>query len=311
MDSELSAPPGKARRRRGQCAATHAPDNSARPAHRDGYKRPVPEGHTIHRLAGRHRELFAGRAVTVSSPQGRFADGARRVDGRVLLDTSAHGKHLLHHYEGDVTLHVHLGLYGKFTDGEGDAPPPVGEVRLRMANPAHWLDLRGPTACELLDPLQVEALHARLGPDPLAEEDDGGVGAFTAIKRSDRPLMALLMDQSVVAGAGLIYVTEALFRAGLRPTVPGRRLTRRRWDAIWQDLRVLMRSGVADGRIDTVRDLHTPEAMGRAPRVDRHGGEVYVYRRAGLPCLVCGTPVRTAELSARNAYWCPVCQATR
>ena len=42
------------------------------------------------------------------------------------------------------------------------------------------------------------------------------------------------------------------------------------------------------GRIDTVRPEHTPEAMGRPPRVDRHGGEVYVYRRAGQPCLVCG-----------------------
>ncbi len=52
---------------------------------------------------------------------------------------------------------------------------------------------------------------------------------------------------------------------------------------------VLLRLGVQDGRIDTVHDEHLPEAMGRAPRVDRHGGGVYVYRRAGLPCLVCGT----------------------
>ncbi|MEV0567088.1 DNA-formamidopyrimidine glycosylase family protein [Dactylosporangium sp. NPDC050588] len=271
----------------------------------------MPEGHTIHRLAERHRKLFAGRPVAVSSPQGRFAAGAAQVDGRVLLDTAAHGKHLLHQYEGDVTLHVHLGLYGKFTDGDGDPPPAVGEVRLRMANGEHWLDLRGPTACELLDPFQVDALHARLGPDPLAEEDDGGVKAFKAIKKSDRPLMALLMDQSIVAGAGLIYVTEALFRAGLRPTVAGRRLTRPRWDAIWQDLRTLMRTGVEDGRIDTVHSIHLPEAMGRAPRVDRHGGEVYVYRRTNQPCLVCGTPVQTAEVNARNAYWCRVCQRTR
>ncbi|MET7425334.1 DNA-formamidopyrimidine glycosylase family protein [Dactylosporangium sp. NPDC005555] len=271
----------------------------------------MPEGHTIHRLAELHRKRFAGRAVAVSSPQGRFADGAARVDGLVLLGTAAHGKHLLHRYEGDITLHVHLGLYGKFTDGDGDPPPAVGEVRLRMTNGEHWLDLRGPTACELLDPLQVEALHARLGPDPLADTDDGGLKAFAAIKRSQRPLMALLMDQSIVAGAGLIYVTEALFRAGLRPTVAGRRLTRSRWNAIWQDLRMLMRTGVQDGRIDTVRSAHLPEAMGRAPRVDRHGGEVYVYRRTNQPCLVCGTPVHTAELNARNAYWCPVCQATR
>nr|WP_246211373.1 zinc finger domain-containing protein [Phytoactinopolyspora alkaliphila] len=49
--------------------------------------------------------------------------------------------------------------------------------------------------------------------------------------------------------------------------------------------------------------------MGRAPREDAHGGEVYVYRRAGLPCHVCGTEVRTREAAARNLFWCPTCQA--
>jgi endonuclease-8 len=48
--------------------------------------------------------------------------------------------------------------------------------------------------------------------------------------------------------------------------------------------------------------------MGRAPRVDDHGGEVYVYRRTGQACHVCGEAVRTAELAARNLFWCPGCQ---
>ena len=53
---------------------------------------------------------------------------------------------------------------------------------------------------------------------------------------------------------------------------------------------------------------HTPEAMNRAPRVDDHGGEVYVYRRHGQPCHVCGTRVRTEVLAGRNLFWCPRCQ---
>jgi endonuclease-8 len=69
-----------------------------------------------------------------------------------------------------------------------------------------------------------------------------------------------------------------------------------------------MRDGVRVGRIDTVRPEHDPEVTGRAPRVDRHGGEVYVYRRAGQPCHVCGTPVATKELAGRNLFWCPTCQ---
>jgi formamidopyrimidine-DNA glycosylase len=77
---------------------------------------------------------------------------------------------------------------------------------------------------------------------------------------------------------------------------------------MWDDLVALMREGVRTGRIDTVHTDHTPEAMGRPPRVDDHGGEVYVYRRNGRPCYVCGSAVRTEELGGRNLFWCPRCQ---
>ncbi len=267
----------------------------------------MPEGHTIHRLAARHRALFAGHPVSVASPQGRFAAGAAALDGRTLLDTDAYGKHLLHHYAGEQTVHIHLGLYGKFTDGAGAPPDPVGLIRLRLAGNGHWLDLRGPTACEVYDPAQVAALRARLGPDPLRDDADPD-RAWTRIKSSTKTLFALLMDQSVIAGSGLIYTTEVLFRAGLAPGTPGCALTAAGFADLWDDLRALMKEGVANGRIDTVHVAHTPEAMRRAPRVDRHGGEVYVYRRAGLPCLICGTPVARGELAARNLHWCPTCQ---
>jgi endonuclease-8 len=184
-------------------------------------------------------------------------------------------------------------------------------VRLRLASRAHWLDLRGPSTCELLAPPEVATLHARLGADPL-REDAGGPGkieaAYARIRRSPTPLGTLLLDQSVIAGAGLIYVVEVLFRAGIHPTAPGRTLDPDGWEALWTDLRALMREGFARGRIDTVHTAHTPEAMRRAPRMDRHGGEVYVYRRPGLPCLVCRTPVERGVLAGRNCYWCPTCQ---
>jgi endonuclease-8 len=267
----------------------------------------MPEGHTIHRLATRHRELFAGARPGASSPQGRFADGASAISGQVLVDTEAYGKHLLHHYRPDRTLHVHLGLYGRFTDGAGRPPPPVGEVRLRLSTRRHWLDLRGPAACEVLSPPEVAALRERLGADPLREDADPD-RAYARIRRSGKALTALLLDQSIVAGAGLIYVTEILFRTRIRPTLPGRSLDPANWQKIWTDLRFLMREGVRTGRIDTVDNAHTPESMGRPPRVDRHGGEVYVYRRAGQPCLVCGAGVSASTLAGRNTYWCRTCQ---
>ncbi|MER5703850.1 DNA-formamidopyrimidine glycosylase family protein [Micromonospora sp. NPDC002296] len=267
----------------------------------------MPEGHTIHRLAARHAELFAGDKVQAASPQGRFAEGAARLSGTVLDDTEAYGKHLLHHYAHELTLHVHLGLYGRVTDGPGEPPPPVGQVRLRLTSDAYWLDLRGPTACELLTPHEVVALRDRLGPDPLRADADPA-RAYARISRSPTPLAALLLDQSVVAGTGLIFVTEALFRAGLPPLLPGRALTPALWRELWADLVDLMTRAVEVGRIDTVRDAHLPEATGRAPRVDRHGGEVYVYRRPGQPCHVCGDEVLRGTLTGRNLYWCPTCQ---
>ncbi|MFC6014705.1 Fpg/Nei family DNA glycosylase [Plantactinospora solaniradicis] len=270
----------------------------------------MPEGHTIYRLAARHQAMFAGEKVLASSPQGRFAEGAALLSGAVLDRTEAYGKHLLHHYDGGQALHVHLGLYGKFADGDGEPPAPVGQVRLRLTTDLHWLDLRGPTACELLSPPEVEALQARLGADPLRADADPDE-AYARIRRSPTPLFALLLDQSIVAGTGLIFVTEVLFRAGLRPTTPGRELSPEGWRKIWADLVELMGTAVGTGQIDTVYDRHLPEAMGRPPRIDRHGGEVYVYRRAAQPCHVCGAGILRADLAGRNSYWCPTCQPAR
>ncbi len=119
------------------------------------------------------------------------------------------------------------------------------------------------------------------------------------------------MDQRVLAGVGNIFRAESLFRARLHPLTPGERISKRRWNALWTDLVALMAYGVETGRIDTVRPEHEPEAMGRDPRVDKHGGEVYVYRRAGQACHVCGTRVKSQVLEGRNLYWCSVCQRRR
>ncbi|MFJ5612217.1 Fpg/Nei family DNA glycosylase [Streptomyces sp. NPDC093221] len=267
----------------------------------------MPEGHTIHRLAADHRERFGGGAVRASSPQGKFSDSAALVDRQVLESAEAHGKHLFLGFGATGWVHIHLGLIGKVTFGDGKAPPPTDTVRLRLANRAHWADLRGPAACELITEPEKRAIHDRLGPDPLRPGDDPE-RAWQRLSRSRISVAALLMDQKVIAGVGNVYRAEVLFRHGVDPFLPGRELPRQRWDAMWSDLVTLMREGVRTNRIDTVRPEHTPEAMGRPPRQDDHGGEVYVYRRTGQPCLVCGTGISTRPLAARNLFWCPVCQ---
>ncbi|MFF3907088.1 Fpg/Nei family DNA glycosylase [Streptomyces sp. NPDC001848] len=267
----------------------------------------MPEGHTIHRLARDYAARFAGGAVTVTSPQGKFADAAALLDGAELHTADAHGKHLFLGFRGADWVHIHLGLFGKVTFGDAPAPPPTDTVRLRLANPTAYVDLRGPTTCTLVTEEEKTAIHGRLGPDPLRADADPEA-AHRRVRRSRTSIAALLMDQKVIAGVGNVYRAEVLFRHGIDPYRPGRDITPAEWDAIWADLVALMREGVRTNRIDTVRPEHTPEAMGRPPRVDDHGGEVYVYRRAGLPCHLCGGEIRTASLAARNLFWCPGCQ---
>ncbi|MFT4188870.1 MAG: Fpg/Nei family DNA glycosylase [Aeromicrobium sp.] len=271
----------------------------------------MPEGHTLHRLAADLTEAFAGRRVRSSSPQGRFAAG--RIDGRRLDVSEAWGKHLFVGVE-DVPwkVHVHLGLYGSLRLMPGGRHDVVGQVRWRLtasarSGPPVTADLRGPTVCEIVTPPGMDAVLDRLGPDPLRADADPE-RAFARMRRSRRPVAALLLDQSVLAGVGNVYRAEVLFRHGVDPLLPGNGLDHATWQAIWDDLVALMRVGVERNRIDTVRPEHEPEAMGRPPRVDDHGGEVYVYRRDGQPCWVCGTPVSTSDLDGRRLFWCRVCQ---
>ena len=279
----------------------------------------MPEGHTLHRLATALDRTFAGHPVRVSSPQGRFADSAALLDGRVVQRAESWGKHLWVHFDGEDLVHVHLGLYGRFdvVTEATSVPAPVGQVRLRLvraggpdAEPTAtaYADLRGATACELHTAQQRQAVVDRLGPDPLRPDADPDL-AFARIRRSRAPIAGLLMDQSVVAGVGNVYRAELLYRHRTDPFRPGTTIRAGRWQAMWEDLVELMADGVRSGRIDTVRaedltDAEQAEWLDPAPR----RGHSYVYRRAGEPCRVCGTRVRTRELQGRHLYWCSRCQ---
>jgi len=267
----------------------------------------MPEGHTLHKLAHDLSDLFGGQVVRVGSPQGRFTDSAALLDGTVLVGADAVGKHLFVEFQAGPFVHGHLGLIGKFDVYAVPPGLPVGQVRLRIATDRGHADLRGAHTCELVTQEQIDQIMSKAGPDPLREQQDPD-RAWAKIHRSGKAIGALLMDQHVLSGVGNVYRAELLYRHKVHPLRPGNTLRKSQWDAMWTDLCGLMAQGVVSGRIDTVRHEHTPEAMGRPPRVDDHGGEVYVYRRAGMDCLVCGSHVRTAVLEGRNLFWCPRCQ---
>ena len=259
----------------------------------------MPEGHTLFRAAAEHGALLRGRAVRASSPQGRFTEGAAILDGRVVEDVEAYGKHLLYRFEGGVTLHIHLGLYGVFTVlTDGEVPPPTPGTRLQLETGDAVIRLAGATAVELFDEAQVDALLARLGPDPLKPDYDPD-RVWANLRRRTIPIAAALMDQSIIAGIGNVFRAESLFVHRINPHKPANRLDRRTFDALSGTVVAMMRDGVRRGVIVTVPD-------------DEYGEETrYVYRRTGLPCLVCGTLVVAFPMAGRTVYACPRCQKVR
>lgn len=192
-------------------------------------------------------------------------------------------------------------------DLESFPPEPIGQVRVRLLTDTIVADLRGPTACEVLDPAQVERVVSKLGPDPIIDAGPEAEERFTrTVLRKAAPIGLLLMDQDVVAGIGNVYRAELLFRARQNPHTPGRQVPEEHVRHLWNDWAKLLRIGVETGQMMTMDDLD-PEAYraAMANRDDRH----WVYKREGLPCRVCGTNIVLEEMGARKLYWCPYCQA--
>lgn len=260
----------------------------------------MPEGHTLHRLARDHHALFAGERVELTSPQGRFAQGAAALSGEVFEQAQAVGKHLLYRFEGGRWIHIHLGLFGRFRTWR-QPRSPRSSVRLRVQTEAVQVDLTGPTACEVWDDVQVELLRKRLGPDPLDPHADRE-RFRAALRRRRRPIAAVLLDQAAVAGVGNVYRAELLFRARLDPFTPARRLDDRTIDALWDDMLQLFPIGVRTNRIITTN----PADFGRTASRLRKDERVWVYKRR--TCRVCGEDITRDEVGGRTLYWCPGCQ---
>ncbi len=299
----------------------------------------MPEGHTLHRLAQHLQRVVVGQTWQVSSPQGRFAAGAQRLDGRVPQRAEAWGKHLFVHVEEEI-WHVHLGLYGAFSfrgrrrfagestygaprltgssayeeeSREGPVVPaaPEGAVRARIQVRDGWADLRGPATCAVLEPAEYAQVTRRLGPDPLREAagearsglspDVHSAQTFVSnLRRRRVSIGAALMDQQAIAGIGNIYRAESLFCERISPNIPARELAEDRALALWHRLGAQLRDGVAEGRIITLR---SPEHSSR-DEARRH----HVYKHQGTACLRCAATIQARELNGRTLYWCPGCQ---
>ena len=263
----------------------------------------------MHRLARRHTRLLRGHAVRVSSPQGRFADAAL-VDGHVFRRAEAWGKHLFHEYDNDLSVHVHLGIYGEFHErAPGVEPKDTTRMRIVSADGEAGgmtsrvlLDLIGPTTCEVVDAAGRDAIVARIGPDPLRRDADPE-RAWERLRRRKGPIGPALLDQGLFAGVGNVFRAEALFVHGIHPETPIPSITREQFDALWATLTRMLQTGVKEGRIMTVD--HEEVGVRSRRHLTRENGR-YVYRQES--CLRCGAPVRRWDMAGRWSYACEICQ---
>ena len=261
----------------------------------------MPEGHTIHRLARDQNREFAGQALIVTSPQGRFATGAARLHGQLLNEIEPWGKHLFYRFGEDLILHIHLGLYGKYRYHDNPPPVPRGQVRLRAIGQRRSFDLAGPNCCELLTPDQARQICDRLGPDPL-RSDSNPDEARGRVASTRRAIGAVLLDQRIFAGVGNIFRTEALFINRIHPELPANQLSERQFDGLWDSLTHMMKIGLRYNRIITVnldQLSRPPSRLSAAERTNIYKSEI---------CPACRGPVTRIQQAARQLFYCGVCQ---
>jgi endonuclease-8 len=253
----------------------------------------MAEGDTILRAARRIETALLGEELAVSAPNPRGrAAGVERLDGRCLEGVETHGKHLLLSF-GDLALHSHLGMSGGWHTYRRAAAwrrPRSSAWAVLAGEREEAVQFGGPTLRVLpAARARRDPQLARLGPDILSPQLDLAAVA-AAIRAADpsRGVGEALLDQTLLAGIGNIFKSEACFAAGVDPWRRVRDLSAEELDAVLAAARAEMRDAVQRGQ--------------------RH--RFAIYRRRG-PCPRCGAPVRARGQgdANRTTYWCPGCQS--
>jgi endonuclease-8 len=311
----------------------------------------MPEGHTVHRVAGLFRGLFVGQKIRASSPQGRFHEGARLITDHTVLGVQAIGKQLFIHFDNERVVRVHLGIYGAWDvatlDGgelragapgsESPGAESLGAPRVKRSRLAELERQRSEDIP--FPPPPVGAVRLRLETDgavadlrgPTACEVLTPEGALEVRRRlGPDPLV----DKGTKAQAefqrrlgatrrpvGLVLMDQSVV-SGIGNVYRAEILFRHRLDpylpasSLSEDsAAALWRDWavlLADGvKTGVMLTREDLDSAGRA-RALRHSQHRYwVYKREGQPCRVCGSEVMMDLMAARKLYFCPICQETR
>jgi len=291
----------------------------------------LPELPEVETTRERIRPALVGRriaSVRTTEPSYFFltppARLRRGLAGRTARDLARVGKYLVATLDDGSRLVLHLGMTGQlFAEGatsvrllsvatraalrpdEQRAFSPDAHTHLQLVfddgGPAVlFRDVRKFGKVLLLAPGEKTPRLGRLGVDAL---DATGADLFAAARRRRAAIKTLLLDQSVIAGAGNIYADEALFLSGLRPARSARRLSRRQCDGLATALRQVLRRSIETGG-SSISDFVAPDGSDGRYQDERH-----VYAREGEPCKRCGATIRRIVIGQRSAHFCPRCQA--
>jgi formamidopyrimidine-DNA glycosylase len=232
----------------------------------------------------------------------RFREG---VTGLHVVSVKRRGKNVVIRFEDDSRLVVNLGMTGRLVTDEAARAGELSHVAVRfLLGDGHTLlydDTRRFGRLQHLDPAGWRRRDAEIGLEPLGS-DLSGDGLWSLLRRTRSPVRSFLLDQRRVAGIGNIYALEALFRAGIRPTRRGHRVTRAEAARLHHALRTVLTRAI-ESRGTTFSDYR--DASGEP---GSFAPSLLVYDRAGEPCPRCGTIIKRKVLSNRSAYYCPSCQ---
>lgn len=204
------------------------------------------------------------------------------------------------------TILLHLGMSGSIRIVQRETTPQKHDhldIELDGASVLRLNDPRRFGCCLLLpEPVLEHPLLSQLGPEPLSS-DFTGEHLFRLSRTRSAPVKNFIMDGKVVVGVGNIYASEALFQAGIRPSMTARRISRPRYARLCRAIREVLDKAIRAGGT-TLSDF--TQTDGR-PGYFRH--ELQVYDRTGEPCLRCATPIKSKVIGQRNSYFCPQCQS--
>jgi formamidopyrimidine-DNA glycosylase len=225
--------------------------------------------------------------------------------GHTVLQVRRRGKYLLLDTSGGLLL-IHLGMSGSLGFAE-NLPPPGKHDHFEMRTTAGSLRLHDPRRFGAVvyapseDDAGARKLLGRLGVEPLGEDFDA-LAFHAALQLRQTAIKQVLLGGEIVVGVGNIYASEALFMAGIRPTVRAARISKPRAARLHAAIRQVLAQAVAKGG-STLRDFSNAQGDSGYFQL-----EARVYDRAGLPCKVCAAPIRSMRQGQRSTFFCVNCQ---